>query len=104
MYYVHLSVYLKTKSLKNHFFLFLFFQHQKLTPLVLYQSLQKMLNELGNEEEKLNILINFLIEPFMLEVYFTTLMGKLAKNSVDLQRECLKFLNTLQRYYFYLIN
>lgn len=55
---------------------------------------------------KTNILINFLIEPYMLKVYYTTFLAKkykwyekiTTKNIENIQQEALKFLNVLQRY------
>ncbi|KAI8120564.1 hypothetical protein CVS40_8108 [Lucilia cuprina] len=74
-----------------------------LTPLKLYECLKNMLMELDNSY-KLNILINFLIEPFMLQIYFTTFLAKrhkwynkiTSKNLEKIQQEALKFLNILQ--------
>ncbi|KNC33964.1 hypothetical protein FF38_04296 [Lucilia cuprina] len=78
-----------------------------LTPLKLYECLKNMLMELDNSY-KLNILINFLIEPFMLQIYFTTFLAKrhkwynkiTSKNLEKIQQEALKFLNILQSLFF----
>lgn len=56
---------------------------------------------------KTNILINFLIEPYMLQVYFNTFLAKkykwynkiTHKNIEKIQQEAVKFLQILQRYF-----
>lgn len=49
---------------------------------------------------KTNILINFLIEPYMLQVYFNTFLAKkykfTHKNVETIQQEAVKFLQILQ--------
>ncbi|XP_065365213.1 uncharacterized protein sunn [Calliphora vicina] len=79
-------------------------QINTLTPLKLYQTLGQMLLEENISTSKMNILINFLIEPSMLQVYFSTFLAKrykwfnniTTKNLVKIQHEAVKFLNNLQ--------